>query len=174
MPPNYKLILGEHEHELEVEEHDGHFRVRIGDDWHPIELQRIGDSARYSMLIDHQPVEAFAEETPHGFHIVIGARTFAITVPGRGPGRRAGGPEEMSAGGDAGTGEWVLTSPMAGVVQEIMVQPGDEVEANQVVAVVEAMKMQNDLRARRAGTVKAVYVTAGQRVDQGAPLLVLV
>jgi len=35
------------------------------------------------------------------------------------------------------------------------------------------MKMQNDLHARRAGTVKAVYVTVGQRVEQGAPLLVL-
>ena len=71
------------------------------------------------------------------------------------------------------TGEWVLTSPMAGVVQEVLVEPGDEVKSGQVVIVVEAMKMQNDLRARRGGTVKAVYVSVGQRVDQGAPLLVL-
>jgi biotin carboxyl carrier protein len=62
---------------------------------------------------------------------------------------------------------------MAGVVQEVLVQPGDEVEAGQIVMVIEAMKMQNDLHARRAGTVKAVYATVGQRVDQGAPLLVL-
>jgi acetyl-CoA/propionyl-CoA carboxylase biotin carboxyl carrier protein len=62
---------------------------------------------------------------------------------------------------------------MSGSVREILVQPGDEVEANQVLAVIEAMKMQNDLHARRAGTVKAVYVSAGQRVDQGTPLLVL-
>jgi biotin carboxyl carrier protein len=59
------------------------------------------------------------------------------------------------------------------VVQQVLVQPGDEVEANQTLVVIEAMKMQNDLHARRAGTVKAVYVTAGQRVDQGTPLLVL-
>jgi pyruvate carboxylase subunit B len=62
---------------------------------------------------------------------------------------------------------------MAGVVQEVMVQPGDEVEAGQAVLVIEAMKMQNDLHARRGGTVKAVYVSVGQRVEQGTPLLVL-
>jgi pyruvate carboxylase subunit B len=42
-----------------------------------------------------------------------------------------------------------------------------------VLAVVEAMKMQNELHARRAGTVKAIYASVGQRVDQGTPLLVL-
>ena len=42
-----------------------------------------------------------------------------------------------------------------------------------MLIVVEAMKMQNELHARRAGTVKAVYVSVGQRVDQGTPLLVL-
>jgi pyruvate carboxylase subunit B len=42
-----------------------------------------------------------------------------------------------------------------------------------VLCVVEAMKMQNELHARRGGTVKAVYVSVGQRVDQGTPLLVL-
>ncbi len=70
-------------------------------------------------------------------------------------------------------GEWVLASPMTGVIREVHVSPGDEVKAGAVVVVIEAMKMQNELRARHDGTVKAVYVSAGQRVEQGAPLLVL-
>ena len=70
-------------------------------------------------------------------------------------------------------GEWVLTSPMAGVVREVLVEPGDEVEAKQVIVVIEAMKMQNDLHARRAGTVKAVYASEGQQVEQGTKLVVL-
>jgi biotin carboxyl carrier protein len=168
----YRFRLDDEEHELEVEELDGRFRVRLGGDWFPVELQRVGDGARYSLLLDHHPYDVFAEESPQGYHIVIGQRLFAITTPG--PLRRragAGAPEAAETAAD--TGEWVLKSPMSGVVQEILVQPGDEVEANQVVVVVEAMKMQNDLHARRAGTVKAVYVSVGQRVDQGTPLLVL-
>jgi len=67
----------------------------------------------------------------------------------------------------------VLKSPMAGVVREIAVRADDEVSEGQVLCIVEAMKMQNELHARRGGTVKAVYVSVGQRVDQGTPLLVL-
>ena len=171
MALTYRLRLGEQEHELAVEEHDSHFRVRLGDTWYPIEMERLGDSARYSVLLDRRPYDVFAEEGPHGYHIVIGSRTFVINTPGLARGRRAGGPADMETTTD--TGEWVLTSPMAGVIQEVRVQPGDEVETGQVMMVIEAMKMQNDLHARRAGTVKAVYVSVGQRVGQGAPLLVL-
>jgi len=168
---SYRLTLNDQEHELEVEELDGRFRVRLDDTWHPLELARLGESARYSLLLDRRPYDAFAEERPNGYHIVIGARMFAITTPGRTRGRRSEGAADLEAETDGG--EWVLTSPMAGVIQEVMVQPGDEVEANQVLMVIEAMKMQNDLHARRAGTVKAVYASEGQRVEQGAPLLVL-
>jgi biotin carboxyl carrier protein len=171
MASTYRLKLGDQEHELEVEEHDGRFRVRLGDQWHPVELERVGETARYSLLLDRRPYDVFAEEGPHGYHIVIGSRLFAITTPGPVRGRRAGGPAEVATTTEAG--EWVLTSPMSGIVQEVLVQPGDEVEAGQVVTVIEAMKMQNDLHARRAGTVKAVYVSVGQRVEQGTPLLVL-
>jgi biotin carboxyl carrier protein len=62
---------------------------------------------------------------------------------------------------------------MAGVVREILVAADDEAAEGQTLIIVEAMKMQNELQARRAGTVKAVYVSVGQRVDQGTPLLVL-
>jgi biotin carboxyl carrier protein len=165
----YKLRLNDQEHELEVEEHDGQFRVKLEDEWHPLDLVRVGDSARYSLLLDNRPYDVFAVESPQGFHIVIGSQLFAITTPKPKRGRAAGGPEDI----DAADGEWVLTTPMAGVVQDVRVQPGDEVEAGQVVIVIEAMKMQNDLHARRAGTVKAVYVTVSQRVNQGDPLLVL-
>lgn len=171
MAPTYRLTLGDAEHELEVEESGGQFRVRLGDTWHPVELERVGETARYSLLIDHHPYDVFAEEGAHGYHIVIGSRLFAVTTPEPVRGRRAGGPVERESQADAG--EWVLTSPMTGIVQEVLVKPGDEVEAGQVVMVIEAMKMQNDLHARRAGTVKAVYASAGQRVEQGAPLLVL-
>ncbi len=171
MALTYRLKLGDQEHELEVEEHDSRFRVRLGKKWYPVELQRVGDTARYSLLLNNRPYDVFAEEGANGYHIVIGSRLFSITTPGPARGRAAGGPAALETTTD--TGEWVLTSPMAGVVQEVLVQPGDEVEAGQVVMVIEAMKMQNDLHARRAGTVKAVYASVGQRVEQGAPLLVL-
>ena len=81
MASTYRLTLHDEEHELEVEEHDGSFRVRLGDEWYPLELERIGETARYSLLLNHRPYDVFAEEGPQGYHIVIGPRRFAITTP---------------------------------------------------------------------------------------------
>ena len=168
----YALTLAGEQHELEVEEQDGAYRVKLDDTWYPIQLERMGDSARYSLIIDNKPVDIFAEEGPHSFHLVIGSRRFEIALlgPSR-PSRSGDGAADLDA--DSERGEWVLTSPMAGVVQDVMVEPGDEVEKGQVLMVIEAMKMQNDLHARRAGTVKAVFAATGERVDQGTKLLVL-
>lgn len=170
MAAKYRLKLGDDDHELEVEpDGAGGYRVRSGEALARVSLRRINDSARYSFIIDNRPYDVFAEESPNGFHFVIGGRTVNV---GTQTGRRGGAGADML---DAGAGgEWVLKSPMAGVVQDVRVSADDEVTEGQVLIVVEAMKMQNELRARRAGTVKAVYVGNGQRVDQGTPLIVLV
>jgi len=55
----------------------------------------------------------------------------------------------------------------------VLVKPGDEVKARQGLVVVEAMKMENELRAARDGRVRDVAVTEGQSVDAGALLLVV-
>ena len=173
MASKYQLRLGHREAEVEVEEKEGGvFHLKLDGVSFPVSLERISESAHYSIIVDSRPYDLFAEETPNGYHIIIGSRTYAVsTLPGRVVPAAPGRPEapEAPALGD----EWVLTSPMSGVVQELHVSPGDEVKAGTVVVVIEAMKMQNELRARHSGTVKAVYVSVGQRVEQGDPLLVL-
>jgi biotin carboxyl carrier protein len=167
---NYRLRLGDEDHELQVEpDPGGGYRVTLEGELVKVSLERIGESARYSAIVDNKPYELFAEERPTGFHVIVNGRTIDV---GTQTGRRGGegGPEALDI--DAG-GEWVLKSPMSGIVQEILVKVDDEVEQGQVLAIVEAMKMQNELHARRGGTVKAIYVSVGQRVDQGTPLLVL-
>ena len=173
MASKYQLRLGDRQVEVEVEEDEGGaFLLSVDGIRFPVSLERIGESARYSLIVDNRPYDIFAEETPHGYHIVIGPHTYSVTTRrGRTPPGARGGPavpESPAAGG-----ELVLTSPMTGVVREVHVSPGDEVEAGAVVVVIEAMKMQNEVRCRHAGTVKAVYVSVGQRVEQGTPLVVL-
>jgi len=58
-----------------------------------------------------------------------------------------------------------IATPMPGVCVNVNVQVGDEVSAGQTVAVIEAMKMQNNMHAPRAGVVKAVYAVSGQTLD---------
>ena len=64
-------------------------------------------------------------------------------------------------------------APMPGKVVRVLVKPGDEVKARQGLVVVEAMKMENELRAARDGRVRDVAVAEGQSVDAGAVLLIV-
>ncbi len=66
-----------------------------------------------------------------------------------------------------------IVSPMHGVVVDVMVEAGAEVAEGQVVAVIEAMKMMNEIRAHRAGSVAAVHAAKGTTVEAGVPLVTL-
>ena len=78
-------------------------------------------------------------------------------------GRRTAG----EAAGDAAEGASRLTAPMPGKVVRVLVAPGDRVAARQPLVVVEAMKMENELAAPRAGIVTEVPVTEGMSVEAG-------
>ena len=62
---------------------------------------------------------------------------------------------------------------MPGRIVKVLVKVGDSVVANQGLVVVEAMKMENELRARRDGTVTAVRVSDGMSVEAGTSLIVV-
>jgi biotin carboxyl carrier protein len=76
-------------------------------------------------------------------------------------------------GRPAGAGPQRLVAPMPGKVVRVLVKPGDVVAPRQAVVVVEAMKMENELRATREGTVTEVHAHEGVSVDAGALLIVI-
>ena len=61
-------------------------------------------------------------------------------------------------------------SPMPGSIIEVMVKPGDVVNQNDVVLILEAMKMENEISAPKSGRIKSVFVSVGQTVSADAPL----
>ena len=80
---------------------------------------------------------------------------------------------ELSAASSGPAGPKPLTAPMPGLIVRVNVQVGDAVQAGQGLVVMEAMKMENELRAQAAGQVKAVLVSAGTAVEKGATLIEL-
>jgi biotin carboxyl carrier protein len=97
----------------------------------------------------------------------VGAESVGVTLNGR---RRWGRKDEARTGG---SGPQRLSAPMPGKVVRVLVKPGDVVQARQPVVVVEAMKMENELRAGRDGTVAEVHAREGSSVEAGALLLVI-
>ncbi len=78
----------------------------------------------------------------------------------------------LRRGGNRASGNAVI-APMHGSIVEVRVAQGDRVGQGDVVAVIEAMKMMNEIRAHRSGTVGAVLAGAGSSVESGAPLVII-
>lgn len=73
----------------------------------------------------------------------------------------------------AATGGEVVKSPLPGVVNDIKVKVGDSVKTGQVVVILEAMKMENNINASKDGVVKSILVNKGDSVLEGTDLLVI-
>ncbi|MEO6067887.1 MAG: biotin/lipoyl-containing protein [Gemmatimonadota bacterium] len=77
----------------------------------------------------------------------------------------------LTGSGQRVVGPTVLKAPMPGLVVRVAVEEGQQVEAGSALVVLEAMKMENELRATSAGVVKAVKVKPGQAVEKGQVLV---
>ncbi len=117
----------------------------------------------YSILMGGRSYEARIEENPRGMAVVIDGHRFEIAV--RDPRRLARGD-----GARGGAAVETIAAPMPGKVVRVLVAPGDAVEADQGIVVVEAMKMQNELKAPRAGRVASVLAKEGATVTAGETL----
>jgi acetyl/propionyl-CoA carboxylase alpha subunit len=80
---------------------------------------------------------------------------------------------DLSAAAAGPTGPAPIIAPMPGLIVRVNVSIGDRVEAGQGIVVMEAMKMENELRATAPGTVRSVEVSAGTAVEKGALLVAL-
>lgn len=79
----------------------------------------------------------------------------------------------MTGQGAIAKGPRPVRAPMPGLVVRVNVTPGDQVEAGQSIVIIEAMKMENDLKAHRAGVVATIAVESGQAVEIGDLLLTI-
>jgi biotin carboxyl carrier protein len=122
---------------------------------------------RYTILLDGRSFDVAVETESNGVcSAAAGGRTYSVEL--RDPRRyRPGG------GGGGADGRQTLASPMPGKIVKVLVQAGQQVEAGQGLVVVEAMKMQNEVKAPRNGVAVAVHVSEGDSVGAGAPLVVV-
>ncbi len=132
-------------------------------------LLQVGALGLYSLLIDSQSMELVVEETRQGYRVTFGSHTFDVQVADERQLKLAGRRGDLDAAG----GEIQVKAPIPGLVVRVLVRTGDAIKSGQPLVILEAMKMENELRAVREGTVGDVRVKPGERVEQGAVLLVI-
>ena len=116
------------------------------------------------------PDEAGDSATPRTLDVEVGSRKFTVTVwlPDTAPAGQTTRIRRASPGSAPGVGDsGTISVPMQGTVISVLVSMGDEVEAGQPLLVLEAMKMENNINAGKAGTVKEIRVSEGDSVGSG-------
>jgi biotin carboxyl carrier protein len=120
----------------------------------------------YSVLLDGASYEIRVVESLQALSADVGGLRFVVEVRD---------PRDTSRGSRAsiGSGRQNIAAPMPGKVVRVLVNVGDSVDVGQGLVVVEAMKMQNEMKASRPGRVIEVHASVGETVGAGDTLLIL-
>jgi biotin carboxyl carrier protein len=152
--------------EVEVTAEDGRLFLEMDGRRIAADFHQLPDGEVYSLLVDGRSWEVRVAPDVGVLQVTVHGMTLPVAV--RHPLEKALLGLERAP--DARAGETVA-APMPGVVVAMRVTPGERVVAGQAVAVVEAMKMQNELTARHAGVVSEVLVAERTTVAAGQPLV---
>jgi biotin carboxyl carrier protein len=168
----FEIEVGDRTRQVSVERTaPGRYRVIVDGVAHEVDAARVGEYGLSLLLDGNTGVSREVQIAPAGIRgellAGIDGRTVTASVNARRTGR-------ASADGIANAdGEQRVVAPMSGRVVRVLVSAGDEVGAGQGVVVVEAMKMENELRSPKAGRVKDVAVAPGTSVEAGRLLIVI-
>jgi biotin carboxyl carrier protein len=147
------------------------WRIVVGGQAIEIDSGQLGSVAEvepglYSVVLDGQSFEVRLLSSSQGWSAELNGRRFPVEVHDP---RNTGGRSKNALA----SGRQNVTAPMPGKVIRVLVNEGEEVRSGQGLVVVEAMKMQNELKASHPGRVISVRVQAGDTIGVGDTLVVL-
>lgn len=163
----YRVQAGEQWFDVSIEPKNGRYAVTVGEKTWEADLEVFTGTNLVSLILDRRSLKFLVDKDGDRYTVLRNLELHEVRVKAAWAAAKGGG----TAG--AGGGDLTIESPLVGVVVQVRAQAGQKVEKGEVLCVIEAMKMQNELKAPRAGTVKAVRVSQGQKVAQKQALLLL-
>ncbi len=161
----YDVTIDGKNYRLDLNHADGRWSCRL--DGRDLEVDAV--LARpdvLSLRIGNMAYEVKSERVANELHLWVGSTRFAVEV--RDPRSLRGRTRAADAQGPK-----KVVAPMPGKVARLLVREGDEVEPGAGVAVVEAMKMQNEIKSPKKGTIQKVLVSEGATVNAGDVLAIV-
>jgi pyruvate carboxylase subunit B len=161
----YFTRVGQHEYEIEIVGE----QVFVDGERIEVDLRQSGAPELYSLLFNGRSYEMLIEAERFNYGVTLRGERFEVQVEDERT-RRLNAGRKLPA---MPAGELAVTAPIPGLVVKVLVNAGDAIQEGQALVILEAMKMENEIRALRSGVIKKVEVAAGQRVEQNGILLVL-
>ena len=154
-----------HQGEYRFERRGGRLVAHTPDGERVLDVSMVGDGTAFSMLVDGESHDLIIERVDGAAVVQFGGERVRVDVLDER--ERAAQAVRDAHGG----GPQRICAVMPGVVVDVLVAEGDQVEKGQTLVVLEAMKMQNPLHAEAPGVVTRVFVPVGEAVAGGAPLV---
>ncbi|MBV8772999.1 MAG: acetyl-CoA carboxylase biotin carboxyl carrier protein subunit [Deltaproteobacteria bacterium] len=168
MPTRYRATLDGIEHELEIAELSAlSYRVKIGDAQHEVDVRQVGPTS-FSILVCNRSFDL--DVVRDGEEMIVASRGGAIRVGLVDATHYA---RQRAAGDSQTAGPVQVKALMPGRIVNVLVKEGDEVAQHQGLVLVEAMKMENEVKSPKAGKVTQVRVSPTQTVEKGELLVVI-
>jgi len=162
----YEFLLNDVLKKISLEKNEKTYIFSDGKKNYEADIQQISPH-QISVLIDGVSIRVYIANDKDSRHFLIDGQQFIV--------KEATEREEGFRKGEERTSEGTLLvkAPMPGKVIKTCVSVNDEVRKNQTLAIVEAMKMENEIKASVDGTIKEIHVAAGDLVDSEMPLIEL-
>jgi biotin carboxyl carrier protein len=156
-----------HEYTIEIIDET---QVRVNGELYRVDFDSICEQPVYSLLLDGSSFEAYVYPKDDEYQVLLRGRSYLLRVEDES--ERLLRKALQEEGGQ--TSEFTLKAPMPGLIVAVPVAEDQPVQKGDVLVILESMKMQNELKAPRAGTVARLKVQPGQSVEQHQVLLTLV
>lgn len=160
----YFVVAGESEREVVLEERDGGYLVTVGGRAFEVEASEGANPDDLVVRISGRVLSASFEGEEEEVRVGIDGESRPVRIEDE----RERAAHEAEAGASAGPR--LVRSPMPGFVVAVLVAEGEAVRADQTLLILEAMKMQNEIRAPSAGRVERLHVRPGETVGSAAAL----
>lgn len=162
----YQTIVNGQTFDIEINE-DG--RILVNGEERAVDFRELRKGELYSMLLDHRSFEAVVEERDDLYQVLMEGDLYEVKVTDERSRRLE---SAFMAFGDSGA-EVSIRAPMPGLIARVAVVEGQAVSRGDTLVILESMKMENELKSPRSGTVHRVYVSAGDSVEQNKLLLTI-
>lgn len=153
-------------YEVEIKA-EGH--ITVDQEELAVDFQSLAGQPVYSLIVDGKSHEASVQPTETGLEVLLRGQLYQVQVEDelQRRVRESLGPKAIE------TGEFKLRAPMPGLVVAVPIERDQTVVQDQLLVVLESMKMQNELKAPREGRIQRIHIKPGDSVNQNQVLIVM-
>ncbi|GBD93648.1 2-oxoglutarate carboxylase large subunit [bacterium BMS3Abin05] len=163
----YFVTSEEKEYTFDLKEENGEKKFLLNEKPMTVDFKQVGKKPVYSLLVDGKPYDVWAESQNGHYTVAVNGQFYRVKVENE----RSRLLKQLTRGAESAEGVVLLKAPMPGLVVRVKAEKGARVKKGQGLVLIEAMKMENEIKSPVNGVIGSIAVKQGEAIDKNAVLL---